>query len=106
VTVTISIDRKQVWTLPSNAIQFQGGQDYFVSLKIDGKPVRTAVIIGPSDDAHTEILRKYVPGDPRNPPLANTVDWPTFDGTEQVLVGNLDVIPGSQADSAKSARKP
>ena len=82
-----------------------GGQDYVVYLQIDGKPVRTAVIIGPSDDTHTEILRKYVPGDPKNPPLANTVDWPTFDGTEQVLVGNLDIIPESPADPAKSQGK-
>jgi RND family efflux transporter MFP subunit len=106
VTVTIAINRKQVWTVPSNAIQFAGGQDYFVYLQIDGKPVRTAVIIGPSEDTHTEILRKYVPGDPRNPPRANTVDWPTFDGTEQVLVGNLDMIADGQTDSAKASRMP
>ena len=30
VTVTIAIDRKQAWTLPSDAIGFQGGQNYFV----------------------------------------------------------------------------
>ena len=47
VTVTIAIDRKQVWTLPSNAIGFQGQQNYFVYLQVDGKPVRTPVIIGP-----------------------------------------------------------
>ncbi len=104
VTVTIAIARKQVWTVPSNAIQFQGGQDYFVFLQIDDKPVRVAVIIGPSDDTHTEILRKYVPGDPKNPPLANTVDWPTFDGTERVLVGNFEVLSKSQADSAKNSQ--
>ncbi|HZW30737.1 MAG TPA: efflux RND transporter periplasmic adaptor subunit [Isosphaeraceae bacterium] len=101
VTVTIAIHRKQVWALPSNAIDFQGQQNYAVYLQIDGKPVRTAVIIGPSDDTYTEVLRKYVPGAPNNPPLANTNDWPTFDGTEQVLVGNLDVLAESQAATAK-----
>ena len=30
VTVTIAIDRKQVWTLPSNAIGFGGPHNYFV----------------------------------------------------------------------------
>ena len=46
VTVSITIDRKQVWTLPSNAIGFQGGQNYFVYFQVDGKPVRTPVIVG------------------------------------------------------------
>ena len=102
VTVTIAIDRKQVWTLPSNAISFQGGQNYFVYLQIDGKPLRTAVIVGPSDDTHTEVIKKYVPGASNNPPLANTNDWPTFDGTEQVLIGSLDVLAGEQSGSARS----
>jgi HlyD family secretion protein len=92
VTVTIGVNRKQVWAVPSNAILYLGGQDYAVFLQIDGKPVRTAVIVGPSDDTYTEILRKYVPGDPKNPPYANTVDWPTLDGTENILVGNLDIL--------------
>jgi HlyD family secretion protein len=85
VTVTLTIERKQVWTLPSNAIGFQSTQNYFVYLEVDGKPVRTPVIIGPSDDTHTEVLKKYAPG-------ANTNDWPTFDGTERIYAGNLDVL--------------
>jgi RND family efflux transporter MFP subunit len=88
VTVTITIDRKQVWTLPSNAIHFQGQRTY-VYLLVDGKPVRTPVIIGLSDDTHTEVLKKYVSG-------TNTNDWPAFDGTERVLVGNPDAISGGQ----------
>ena len=92
VTVTIAVNRKQVWAVPSNAILYLGQQDYAVFLQINGKPVRVPVIVGPSDDTYTEILRKYVPGDPKNPPYANTVDWPTLDGTENVLVGNLDIL--------------
>ena len=78
--------------MPSNAILFLGGQDYAVFMRIKGKLLRVPVIVGPSDDTYTEILRKYVPGDPRNPPQANTVDWPLLDGTEEILVGNLDVL--------------
>ena len=59
VTVSIAIDRKQVWTLPSDAIGFQGQQNYYVYLEVDGKPVRTPVIIGTSDDTHTEVLKKF-----------------------------------------------
>jgi HlyD family secretion protein len=106
VTVTIAVNRKQVWAVPSNAILFLGGQDYAIFLQIDGKPVRTAVIVGPSDDTYTEILRKYVPGDPKNPQYANTVDWPTLDGTESILVGNLDILNQQTADSSRSGHTP
>jgi multidrug resistance efflux pump len=106
VTVTIVVTRQQVWAVPSNAILYVGQQDYVVFLQIDGKPVRISVIIGPSDDTYTEILRKYVPGDPRNPPYANTVDWPTLDGTENILVGNLDILNQQQADSSRGGRTP
>jgi multidrug efflux pump subunit AcrA (membrane-fusion protein) len=101
VTVTIAVNRKQVWALPSNAIDFRGQQNYFVYLQIDDKPVRTQVIIGPSDDSYTEVVRKYVPGAPNNPPVANTNAWPTLDGSERVLVGNLDVLAEEQAATAK-----
>ena len=89
VTVSVAIDRKQIWTLPSDAIGFQGQQNYHVYLEVDGKPARTPVIIGISDDSNTEVLKKYAPG-------ANTNAWPPFDGTERVLAGNLDVLAGGQ----------
>jgi RND family efflux transporter MFP subunit len=92
VTVTITVDRKDVWTLPSDAIGFQGSQNYFVYLEVDGKPVRTPVIVGPSDDTRTEMLRKYDPG-------TNTYEWPMFDGTERVLAGNLDVLAEPRSSS-------
>ena len=85
VTVSIAIERKQVWTLPSNAIGFEGQQNYFVFLEVDGKPVRTPVIIGPSDDTRTEVLKKFSTA-------ASTNDWPEFDGTERVMTGNLEIL--------------
>lgn len=96
VTVTIAVDRKQAWTLPSNAIGFGGQQNYFVYLEVDGKPVRMPVIIGPSDDNYTEVLKKHAPG-------ANTNDWPEFDGTERVLAGNLDVLNATRPASKPAA---
>ena len=97
VTVTITIDRKQVWTLPSNAIGFQGQQN-FIYLQIDGKPVRTPVIVGPSDDTHTQVLRKYSP-------LSDTNAWPLLDGTEEVLAGNLDILAAGQQATAEGGKK-
>jgi HlyD family secretion protein len=85
VTVSIAIERKQVWTLPSNAIGMQGQQNYFVFFEVDGKPVRTPVIIGPSDDRYTEVLKKFSPA-------ASTNDWPELDGSERVMTGNLEIL--------------
>jgi RND family efflux transporter MFP subunit len=85
VTVGIAIERKQVWTLPSRAIGIEGQQHYFVFLEVDGKPVRTTVIIGPSDDTHTEVLKKFSSA-------SSTNDWPEFDGTERVMMGNLEIL--------------
>jgi RND family efflux transporter MFP subunit len=98
-TVTIAIDRKNVWALPSNAIGIQGTEHYYVFLEVNGKPVRTQVIIGASDDRYTELLRKAAPG-------KNTYEWPMFDGTERVLAGNLDVIAaGLRATGDGDAKK-
>ncbi len=96
VTVAITVDRKQVWTLPSSAIGFQGQQNY-VYLQLDGKTVRTPVIIGPSDDTHTQVLRRYSP-------LFDTNVWPLFDGTENVLAGNLDILAEEQPAAAEGGQ--
>ena len=85
VTVEIAIDRKQVWAVPSRAIGFQSSQHHFVYFEVNGKPVRTPVIIGPSDDTHTEVLKKFMAN-------TNTNDWPTFDGSEKIMVGDLDTL--------------
>ena len=85
VTVSITIERKQVWTLPSNAIGFGGGQNYFVYFQVDGKPVRTPVIVGPNDDTHTEVLRKYLAN-------ASTNDWPDLRWDRENIVGNMDTL--------------
>jgi RND family efflux transporter MFP subunit len=95
-TVTIAVERKGVWTVPSNAIGFQGSQSNYVFVEQNGKPVRTPVIIGISDDTHTELLKKYNAA-------ANTNDWPEPDGSERVMVGNLDVLAAqARAGTAES----
>jgi multidrug efflux pump subunit AcrA (membrane-fusion protein) len=100
VTVTIVIERNQVWAVPSDAVSFQGGQNYSMYLDQDGKPVPTPVIVGASDDVYTEILRKA----PQKA-LANTYDWPMIDGSERIFAGNLDVLE-AQATATKLEPKP
>jgi HlyD family secretion protein len=98
VTVSIAIERKQVWTLPSRAIGFEGQQNYFVFLEVDGKPVRTPVIIGPSDDTHTEVLKKFSTA-------ASTNDWPEFDGSERVMMGNLEILKEGKTTTSAGDKK-
>jgi RND family efflux transporter MFP subunit len=88
VTVGITIERKGVWTLPSKAIAMEGQQNYVVYFDVDGKPVRTPVILGPSDDTHTEVLKKFSTA-------SSTNDWPPFDGRERVMMGNLEILAAS-----------
>ena len=66
---------------------------------MDGKPVRTPVIVGPSDDTHTEVIKKFVAN-------ANTNDWPEFDGTEKILVGNMDALAAATQASTPQASAP
>jgi multidrug efflux pump subunit AcrA (membrane-fusion protein) len=99
VTVTIVIERKQVWTVPSDAVSFQGGQNYSVYIDQGGKPIRTPVIVGTADDMYTEVLRKAPPT-----PNSNTYIWPMFDGSERIFAGNLDVLE-AEASAAKSDAK-
>ncbi len=77
VTATINIDRSNVFAVPSSSIIYQGGQSYALDLIVDGKVVRTPVLIGPSDDRFTEILRKKAQANQGE-------DWVTPDGTEQL----------------------
>jgi multidrug efflux pump subunit AcrA (membrane-fusion protein) len=93
-TVSIAIERENAWAVPSNAVGYQGGQNYYVYLDVGGKPVHTPVIIGISDDSSTEVIKKFTSG-------KNTNAWPYFDGSERVYIGNLDVL-----DQARGAGTP
>jgi HlyD family secretion protein len=91
-TVTITIDRKQVFAVPSSSVVFLGGQSYALDLLVDGKAARTPVLIGPSDDRFTEILRKKSRAE-------GGEDWIAPDGGE-LLVGP----EGTGGPSSASAR--
>jgi HlyD family secretion protein len=96
VTSTIAIDRHNVFILPSDAISFQGGQNYFLYFEgKDGKPVRTQILVGLSTDDQTEVLRKRVPN-------SGPDDWSEFDGTERIFSGNLDALKAATAPDSSS----
>ncbi len=91
VTVTITIDRKQVYAVPSSTVVFLGGQNYALDLVVDGKTSRVPVLIGPSDDRFTEILRKQGR-------VEQGEDWVNPDGTEMLASsGGAEKPPASPA---------
>ena len=90
VTVTITIDRKQALAVPSSSVVFLGGQNYALDLLKDGKTVRTPVLIGPTDDRFTEILRKQ--GN-----VEKGEDWAMLDGSEQLAAASADSKTGGSA---------
>ena len=92
VTVTITIDRDQVFAVPSSSVVFLGGQSYALDLIVDGKVVRTPVLIGPSDDRFTEILRK-------KGGAGQGEDWVMPDGSEQLA--SSDGAGGSSPSSSR-----
>jgi HlyD family secretion protein len=97
VTSTIAIERKNIFIVPSDAISFQGGQNYFLFFEgKDGKPVRTQVLVGLSADDQTEVLRKRVPH-------SGPDDWAEFDGTERIFSGNLDALNAASAAGASGS---
>ncbi|WP_165066442.1 efflux RND transporter periplasmic adaptor subunit [Paludisphaera rhizosphaerae] len=94
VTVVVTVDRKQVFSVPSNAVIFVGGQNYALDLSINGKIIRTPVLVGPSDDQYTEILRKRPPGAPPE-------GWTMLDGDEVVVVNATKSGMDKPAEPAK-----
>ena len=96
-TVTITIERLGVLAVPSKAVIAQSGHDYALDFKVGDKVVRTPVLIGPSDDQYTEILRKRGGGEP------GAEEWVPLAGDEEV-VGSAS-IPAPTADPTTAARK-
>lgn len=71
------IVRKDAWAVPDDAVVVLGEQKCIFLL--DGsKAIRTPVQAGVSDGKYTELFHKQVKG-----------VWVNFDGTEQVILGNL-----------------
>ena len=83
VTASITIDRPNVFALPSQAIRYEG-QRAITYRVVDGKARRTLIQVGPSTDAFTEVIQRQDPDHPEN--------WLSFDGSEVMLVGNFDSV--------------
>jgi HlyD family secretion protein len=83
---SVFIERANVRALPVSAVTQIGNQTYCY-LALDGKAVRTPVQTGVSDGTWVEVTGKLVRSSG-----SSEGTWEPFDGTEDVIVGDLSEI--------------
>jgi multidrug efflux pump subunit AcrA (membrane-fusion protein) len=114
----VIIERPGVRALPISALMHLGdktvlkvGEKRFCWLYQDGRAHRFEVETGVSDGEWIEVTNRRVPA--RDPNAAGTSEqpWTPFDGTEQVILGNLDILSeggpvkvDSGADNTKAGK--
>jgi HlyD family secretion protein len=76
----VEVKRSKVWAVPLSTVTEIGNQNVCF-LYEDGKAVQTSVQIGINDGNRVEVARKRTKG-----------GWAPFDGTEQVIEGDLSEI--------------
>jgi multidrug efflux pump subunit AcrA (membrane-fusion protein) len=93
---SVLIERPNVRTLPVSTITQIGNKTYCY-LAIDGKAVRTPVQTGVSDGSWVEVTGKLVPSTGSSEDV-----WAAFDGTEDVIDGDLSAISNGDPVSVDS----
>jgi len=92
----ITMEHKDVWTLPVAAVTVADEQPFCVRVE-NGKAVRTPVQLGLSDGKRVEV-RKQLVG--RTKTGAGGA-WQDFNGTEEVVASNPGALTDGQALSAR-----
>jgi HlyD family secretion protein len=101
--VSVVIERPDVRALPFNALVHNGDQTVCWLYK-SGKAVRTELEMGVSDDKWVEVTNRRPPVPPEAP--SDSVPWTPFDGTEQVIVGDLSALTdGADVEVAPAETK-
>jgi HlyD family secretion protein len=95
---SVIIERSNVRALPVAAVTQIGNQTYCY-LAVDGKAVRTAVQTSVSDGSWVEVTGRLV-----RTPGSTDGSWEPFDGTENVIVGDLSAISDGDRVTCDSGR--
>lgn len=90
--VTIMADLPNVLTLPVDAVQIDGDQN-FVYIVENGKAKRVNVRVGVEDDRIVQLISKEAP--PKQP--GDEPEWVKFTGKEQVVISNFGAVTDGQA---------
>ncbi|MHC5542456.1 efflux RND transporter periplasmic adaptor subunit, partial [Singulisphaera rosea] len=84
----VIIERPNVRALPLNALVYSGEQT-FCWIHENGKAVRIEIETGVSDDNWVEVTNHRRPS---STVPADKVAWTPFDGTENVILGDLSIL--------------
>jgi multidrug efflux pump subunit AcrA (membrane-fusion protein) len=87
---SVLIERTNVRALPASAVTQIGNQTYCY-LAVNGKAVRTPIQTGVGDGSWVEVTRKLV-----RSAGSSEGDWVPFEGTEDVIDGDLSEISDGQ----------
>src|SRR5262249_39433193 len=94
----ITLEHKDVWTLPVAAVAIAEEQPFCIVVE-KGKAVPTPVQLGLNDGKRIEVLKKYV----RRPGSGAEGAWEALSGTEQIVAANPGVFKDGQAVQVKRA---
>ncbi len=86
----VMIEHKGVRAIPLNTLE-KSGERMFCMLHKDGKAVRTEVQTGVDDGTWVEVAARRAPRDD-DEEVSDGPGWVPFDGTEQVILGDLSLI--------------
>lgn len=82
----VIIDRPNVRAIPEKALIHQGDSTFYWQYS-NGKSIRTEIETGVSDGAWVEVLNRKGKAD-----ALSSESWVPFDGTEQVILGDLSLL--------------
>jgi HlyD family secretion protein len=85
----VIIERPGARTLPLNSLVYSGNQSYCWIYR-DGHAVRTEIETGISDGTSIEVTNHRVPASDADSKAE--VPWTPFDGSEQVILGDLGIL--------------
>ncbi len=86
---SVIIERPGVRAVPVEALSYSGDQIYCWQYD-KGNAVRTEVETGVSDDEWVEVTNRRIV--PAGAETSGKIPWVPFDGTEQVILGDLSIL--------------
>jgi multidrug efflux pump subunit AcrA (membrane-fusion protein) len=91
VDVTITIEHRDVWTLPASAVVTKEDESFCYRLE-SGTAIRTPLLLGLSGNGLIEVLKKQI----RAAKQGEKKAWENFTGEEEIIEGDLASLKDGQ----------
>jgi len=99
VQASITVEHRNVWTLPAAAIVTEGNQTFCYRVE-NGKAVRTPLQVGLIGGGLVEVLKKQVPASP-----GAEVRWEPMSGSERIVASDAATLTDGQPVPQAAAGK-